>query len=86
MAILGVGGVYTVMYVYISLVVPIEQAGGATVMILTIGTSASLFAPLVVLYDAPVPFLVMAVMMTIGVLLSIALEKINVPEKLSDNQ
>ena len=77
------GGVYTVMYVYIGLIIPIEQAGGATVMILTIGTSASLFAPLVVLYDAPIPFLVMAIMMSIGVLLSIVLEK---PEKLRDDE
>ena len=59
-AILGVGGVYTCIYVLIGKVMPKDQVGGAMVFIVTIGACASLMAPLIVLYPAPVPFFALA--------------------------
>ena len=73
MAILGVGGVYTVMYVFIGLIIPIEQVGGATVLILTIATSLSLFAPLIVLLQGEISFLILTAMMAVGFILTFVL-------------
>lgn len=68
-AILGVGGVYTAIYVLIYIVVPKEQVGGAMVLIVTIGTSLSLFAPIIVLYASPVPYLALTAMMLMSALM-----------------
>ena len=57
-AILGIGGTYTCIFVLIGVVVPQKSAGKATVLIVTIGVSASFFAPLIALTDAPVPYIV----------------------------
>ena len=50
--------------------VPLEQIGGAMVIIITIGISSSLFAPILVLYPEPVPFLAMATFMMISFVLT----------------
>ena len=68
-ALLGIGGIYTCNYVLISQVVPVSQVGGAMVLIFTIGVLASLFAPIVVLHDDPIPFLAMSASMTIAFIL-----------------
>lgn len=70
LAIIGVGGVYTCIYVLIYIVVPKHQVGGAMVLIVTIGTSASLFAPIIVLYKSPIPFIALASMMAIASLMT----------------
>ena len=49
--------------------VPVSQVGGAMVLIVTIGVLASLFAPIVVIYDDPIPFLAMSAFMTIAFIL-----------------
>ena len=85
-AVLGVGGVYTAIYVLIKLVIPIEQVGGATVLIVTIGTSASLFAPLVVLFDSPVPFLTLTVSMAIPFIFTCMLPTDSNPESASKQE
>ena len=82
-AILGVGGTYTCIYVLIGLVVPREQVGGAMVLIVTIGTSASLFAPMVVLYDSPVPYLVLASCMAMAQIMTCLLPK-ECPDKVRE--
>ena len=78
---LGVGGVYTAIYVLIKLVIPLEQVGGATVLIVTIGTSASLFAPLVVLLASPIPFLTLTANMAIPFIFTFLLPTDNDPER-----
>ena len=72
---LGFGGVYTCVYVLIGLVVPTEQLGGAFVLIVTIGTAASLMSPMVTIFDAPIPFIVLACMMSLAVLMTFLLPK-----------
>ena len=84
-AILGVGGTYTCIYVLIGLVVPREQVGGAMVLIVTIGTSASLFAPMVVLYDSPVPYLVLASCMGVAQIMTCLLPK-ECPDKVREQE
>ena len=69
-AILGVGGIYTAINILIFSITPKEQVGGAMVFIITIGTSASLFAPLVVVNEAPIPFLTLAAMMALAFICS----------------
>ena len=69
-AILGIGGVYTCIYVLIGLVMPKDQVGGAMVLIVTVGACASLMAPLIVLYPAPVPFLALTALLVISFICS----------------
>ena len=45
------------------------------VLIVTIGTSASLFAPIVVIYDSPVPFIALATMMSMASICTFLLPK-----------
>ena len=71
----GFGGTYTCVYVLIGLVVPTEQLGGAFVLIVTIGTSCSLMAPMVTIFDAPIPFIVLAGAMSLAVIMTFLLPK-----------
>ena len=66
LAILGVSGAYNTVFVVVGQVLPIEQVGGAMVIICSLGTCASLMAPLVVIYPTPIPFLMMAAFMIIA--------------------
>lgn len=84
-AILGVGGTYTCIYVLIGLVVPSEQVGGAMVFIVTMGAFASLCAPLVVIFDTPVPFIVLAAMMSFASILTCLLPK-ECPDKVREQE
>ena len=59
-SILGVGGLFTCIEVWIVKIMPKDQVGGAMVLIFTIGATASLMAPIIVLYPAPMPFFAMA--------------------------
>jgi len=78
-AILGVGGVFTCLFVLIRVVVPKQQVGGAMVLIVTIAASSSLGAPLIALYDAPIPFLVLTGLIVVAFTSSCFL-----PKKLPD--
>ena len=72
---LGFGGTYTCVYVLIGLVVPAEQLGGAFVLIVTVGTAASLMAPMVTIFDSPIPFIVLACAMSLAALVTFLLPK-----------
>ena len=73
-AILGIGGTYTCLYVLIGVVVPQKIVGSATVLIATIGISSSLLAPLIPLFDAPIPFIVLSSLMFISMATSFGLD------------
>ena len=73
-AILGIGGTYTCLYVLIGVVVPQKSVGSATVLIATIGISSSLLAPLIALFDAPIPFIVLSSLMFISMATSFGLD------------
>ena len=55
------------------------------VLIITIGTSASLFAPIVVLYDSPVPFIALATMMSIASICTFLLPK-ECPDQIKEQE
>ena len=73
-AFLGIGGTYTCIYVLIGVLVPQKSVGKAMVLITTIGTCASLLAPLIALADAPVPFIVIASLMFFSMVTSYSLD------------
>ena len=81
-AILGVGGVYTCLFVLIGLVIPKQKIGGAMVLIITIGVGSSLGAPMIVLYDAPIPFFVLTVLILVSFIISCFLPKLGPDEAL----
>jgi len=62
-AILGVGGVYTCIFVITGIVFPKQNVGSALLLVVVISVSASFYAPIIVLYKAPIPFLVLTCMM-----------------------
>ena len=72
-AILGIGGVYTCMYIFMSTVPPKDQVGGATVLIITIGACASLMAPLIVLFPFPTPFFALTAFIAVALFCSFLL-------------
>ena len=55
------------------------------VLIVTIGTSASLFAPMVVIFESPVPFIALASMMSIASIMTSLLPKID-SEKIREEE
>ena len=67
-AVLGVGGVYTCIFVIITEVVPTEQVGGAMVLVVTVGATTSLIDPLVVVADKPIPQITIASFMALAIL------------------
>ena len=73
-AILGVGGCYTCIFVLIREVVPQKNVGKATVLIVTVGATAAVLAPLIALLDAPVPFIVNASLMFLSMAISFGLD------------
>lgn len=86
LAILGVGGVYTAIYVIIYAVMPKEQVGGAMVLIITFGVSLSLFAPIIALYDTPIPFLALTAMMCSSAFFTCLLPGLGAPDKKLDQE
>ncbi len=76
-AILGVGGIYTCLYVLIPILIPKHQTGGAFVLIVTIGTFLSLFAPMIVLESQPIPFMTMVTLISIALFSSCFLNPSN---------
>ena len=78
-AILGVGGVNACSLVLIGVVIPKHQVGGAMVLIVTLAVTSSLGAPLLVLYAAPIPFLVLTGLIVVAFTSSCFL-----PKKLPD--
>ena len=74
-AILGIGGVYTCIFVITGIVFPKQNVGSALLLVVVISVSASFYAPIIVLYKAPIPFLVLTCMMAAAFASSVFLPK-----------
>jgi len=66
-AVFGVGGVYTCVYIMVGIVLPSEQISGAMIIVVTAGGALSLGAPLMVLLDSPYPYICLTFFMSVGV-------------------
>ena len=73
-AILGVGGVYTCIFVMVGLVLPSDQKSGAMIIIVTIGASLSIGAPMIIVLDSPYPFFFLSGFMVVSIATSFRLK------------
>lgn len=69
-AIIGVGGTYSVLFILINKSIPTNQVGGAMLITCTIAILSTTSAPLVVLVEQPFPYFYLAAMLISSFLLS----------------
>lgn len=68
-SILGIGGVLNCIYALIPSVMPREQVGGLMVLIVTFGMLTSVVAPMIALYEKPIPFECLVGLLTVSILM-----------------
>ena len=85
-AILGIGGSYATLYVVIAESVPTAQLGGVMVVSCAAAVLSTTGAPLVVLLSEPFPYIFLASMLALSIILSFCLKKVSAGPKLEGNE
>ena len=73
--ILGVSGVYTVLYVILSIAVPREQVAGIMTICFTIAIGACMGAPMIALLEPPTPYVCLASVLALSFTTSVLIQR-----------